>query len=398
MKPLYYNPSSIPSNYTGTNPITTYSVATVHQMQPAYYNPNLYNKFTFNSMMNLSQVTNSTSLGTSYTTDTTLIGPSYSNIIGGNVDPLNTSFSYQTIQFYSTVAAVSTQFSTYLTIYATDVTMESVTFNYRFGTELQTLYFSDNSSTSYTLTYENIFVQTVAYSGVVVETFYQASPNSPWQEIGDTPVTTSTNVFASYQTGVPNSIYGEQITTSPTAGYFTASSTFVNMLGSNIYTGLLVTTNSVIIYNNEQVSTYYSQSLSYQINIDNLTAALNSVTTTKYGSAVGSGIITVTTFSWAWFSEPGTGWTGSQYTLGPNYTFQTAVNSYLFNTYQVVITSSVDAVTQIQSLLTVQNNNLSNSQTFLNNAVTTLQSQVSLAGQIIGSLASANQAIITNIA
>ncbi|MFZ4115088.1 MAG: hypothetical protein ACOYK6_00015 [Chthoniobacterales bacterium] len=349
--------------------------------------------------MNQPQVTTSTYLGGNYITVTTLIGPSDNTILGGNTDPLNTSFSYQTIQFYSTVGALSTQFSTYLTIYATDVTMQSVTFSYRFGTELQTLYFSDNSSTSYTLTYENIFIQTVAYSGISIETFYQASPNSPWQDIGYTPVDTSSTTFTSFQTGIPNSIYNEQITTDLSPGFFTASSTFVNMLGSNVYTGLLVTTNSVIIYNNEQVSTYYSQSLSYQINIDNLTAALNSVTTTKYGSAVGSGIITVTTFSWWWSSEPGTGWTGSQVTTGNNFTFQTAVNSYLFYTYNgTTITQSSDAVTQIQSLITIQNNYLSNSQTFLNNSVTTLQSQVSLAGQIIGSLASATQAIITNIA
>jgi hypothetical protein len=171
------------------------------------------------------------------------------------------------------------------------------------------------------------------------------------------------------------------------------------MLGTNVYTGLLVTTNSVIIYNNEQVSTYYSQSLSYQINIDNLTAALNSVSGTGNGSAGGNGIISVTTFSWAWTSLPGTGWTGSQVTNFNNYTFQTSVNDYLYYTYNgTYITQSSDAVSQVNSLITVQNNYLSNAQTFLNNAVTTLQSQVSLAGEIIGSLASAAQAIITNMA
>ena len=42
-------------------------------------------------------------------------------------------------------------------------------------------------------------------------------------------------------------------------------------------------------------------------------------------------------------------------------------------------------------------NNLSNAQTFLNNAVTTLQSQVSLAGQIITALASGMETLINNI-
>ncbi|KAB2643281.1 MAG: hypothetical protein DVB29_06260 [Verrucomicrobia bacterium] len=347
--------------------------------------------------MDQSQVTFSTLLGeeniNNYATSQAFLSTA-----GGNIDTVNTSFSYQTIAFYSTVAGSSTQFSTYLTIYATDVFVQSVTFNYRFGTELQTLYFSDQSSTSYTLTYENIFNQTNISSGVSIETFYQASPTSSWQEVGYTYETFSSYVQSSGQTGLPNAIVGSGTITNATPGYFTGSSTFVNMLGSNVYTGLLVTTNSVIIYNNEQVSTYYSQSLSYQINVDNLTACLNSVSQTTGKSNMGEGTITVTSFSWAWYSLPGTGWTGTQYTKGHNYTFQTEVNSYLWNTYGSTISNSSEAVTQVQSIITVQNNYLSNSQTFLNNAVTTLQSQVSLAGQIIGSLASAAQSIITNMA
>ena len=397
MQPLYYNPTSIPSNYVGTNPITSYSVATTHQMQPSYYNPNLYNSFTFNSILDQSQVTFSTLLGKNHNDYTySELGPT--NTLGGNADPVNPSFYYSTVQFFSTLHAASTQFSTYLTIYATDVTMQSVTFSYRFGTQLQTLYFSEQATTSYTLTYENVFVQTIEAFSIAVETFYQPSPTSPWQLVGDT-VTGSlqTVMLGSMQSGLPNSIVGSGFA-SVDGGFFTASSTFVNMLGSNVYTGLLVTTNSVIIYNNEQVSTYYSQSLSYQVNIANLTAALNSVSGNNY-SAMGSGIITVTTFSWVWTSLPGTGWTGSQFTDWSSFTFETVVNSYLFHTYNgTKITNSSEAVTDVQSLITVENNDLSNSQTFLNNAVTTLQSQVSLAGQIIGSLASAVQAIITNMA
>ena len=397
MQPSYYNPNYIPSNYTGTNPLTSYSMAT-HQMQPAYYNPNIYNSFTFNTISNQSQVTLSKYIG-GIDYDNYQTTNAYSEVLGGNSDTLNTSFSYQTIAFYSTVSGASTQFSTYLTIYATDVFIQSVTFNYRFGTELQTLYFSDQASTSYTLTYENVFTQIATYSGVNVETLYQATPSSPWQVIGYNSLESSTNFMSSGRTGLQNKIIGENVYSETTGGYFTASSVFVNMLGTNVYTGLLVTTNSVIIYNNEQVSTYYSQSLSYQINIDNLTAALNSVSGTVNGSAYGSGIISVTTFSWAWTSLPGTGWTGSQVTNFGNYTFQTAVNSYLYYTYNgSYISQSSDAITQVQSLITVQNNYLSNAQTFLNNAVTTLQSQVSLAGEIIGSLASATQAIITNMA
>lgn len=397
MQPSYYNPNYIPSNYTGTNPLTSYSMAT-HQMQPAYYNPNVYNSFTFNTVANESQVTLSKYIG-GIDYDNYQTSGAHATVLGGNADTLNTSFSYQTIAFYSTISGASTQFSTYLTIYATDVFIQSVTFNYRFGTELQTLYFSDQASTSYTLTYENVFTQIATYSGVNIETLYQATPSSPWQVVGYNSLESSTNFMSSGRTGLQNKIIGENVYSETTGGYFTGSSVFVNMLGTNVYTGLLITTNSVIIYNNEQVSTYYSQSLSYQINVDNLTAALNSVSGTTNGSGAGSGIISVTTFSWAWTSLPGTGWTGSQVTNFDNYTFQTAVNSYLYYTYNgSVVTNSSTAVDQVNSLITVQNNYLSNAQTFLNNAVTTLQSQVSLAGEIIGSLASATQAIITNMA
>lgn len=389
MEPLYYNPTSIPSNYVGTNPITSYSIATTHQMQPSYFNPNIYNSFTFNSLT-VPNITQSIYLGSNLVEDLSTTGV-YDSFLGDSYDGF---YYYFTYQFYSTVNTLFTQFSTYLTIYATDVIEESVTFNYRFGTELQTLYFSDQSSTSYTLTYENVFSEGTFYNGTIVYTY-----DTDFSFQGETVVSLTSTTESSGRIGYANSIFDSSTIQDSGGGYFTGSSTFVNMLGSNVYTGLLITTNSVIIYNNEQVSTYYSQSLSYQINIDNLTAALNSVSNTGNGSGAGSGIITVTTFSWAWQSLPGTGWTGSQLTDFPNYSFSTYVNSYLYNTYNSsIITNSSTAVQDIQSIITVQNNYLSNSQTFLNNAVTTLQSQVSLAGQIIGSLASATQSIITNMA
>ncbi|MCF7729836.1 MAG: hypothetical protein K9M81_05660 [Chthoniobacterales bacterium] len=358
-------------------------------MQPSYFNPNIYNSFTFNSLT-VPNITQSIYLGSNLVEDLSTTGV-YDSFLGDSYDGF---YYYFTYQFYSTVNTLFTQFSTYLTIYATDVIEESVTFNYRFGTELQTLYFSDQSSTSYTLTYENVFSEGTFYNGTIVYTY-----DTDFSFQGETVVSLTSTTESSGRIGYANSIFDSSTIQDSGGGYFTGSSTFVNMLGSNVYTGLLITTNSVIIYNNEQVSTYYSQSLSYQINIDNLTAALNSVSNTGNGSGAGSGIITVTTFSWAWQSLPGTGWTGSQLTDFPNYSFSTYVNSYLYNTYNSsIITNSSTAVQDIQSIITVQNNYLSNSQTFLNNAVTTLQSQVSLAGQIIGSLASATQSIITNMA
>lgn len=392
MEPLFFNPINIPSNYTGTNPLTNYNIAT-HQMFPSYFNPNLYNSFTF-SFYPQSQVTYSSTIGTGSSTPTSSNEGSGTTALGGAQDGV---YSYLTVNFFSTLVWYSTQFSTYLGIFATDVQMQSVTFSYRFGTELQTLYFSENALTSYTFTYENVFLQTFEYLSVAVETFYSPTGGPDWTLIG----TTGTEPTQSIELGSIRNSYSTTIPLTYTvnsATFFTASSMFVNMLGSNVYTGLLVTTNSIIIYNNEQVSSYYSQSLSYQVNIANLTAALNNVSGDGL-DAQGSGTITVTTFSWSWTSLAGTGWTGSQVTSFASYLYSTTVNSYLSVNYGgSTITNSSVAVTQIQQLITVQNNDLANAQTFLNNAVTTLQSQVSLAGQIIGSLASAMQGIITNMA
>ena len=134
MEPLYYNPTSIPSNYVGTNPITSYSIATTHQMQPSYFNPNIYNSFTFNSLT-VPNITQSIYLGSNLVEDLSTTGV-YDSLLGDSYDG---TYYYLTYQFYSTVNNLFTQFSTYLTIYATDVIEESVTFNYRFGTEMQTL-------------------------------------------------------------------------------------------------------------------------------------------------------------------------------------------------------------------------------------------------------------------
>ena len=172
------------------------------------------------------------------------------------------------------------------------------------------------------------------------------------------------------------------------------SSSFVDLMGSNVFTGLIDTTNSIIVYQNEQVNSYYSQSLSYQVNIANLTVALNSVSQGG-ADAMGEGPMTYTIFNWEWHTtQEGYAGTPSSVLVSQGVN----VNGYLINVLGVAgITNSTVAVTQIQADITVQNNDLANSQTFMNNAVTTLQSQVSLAGQIIGTLSSIMQSIIGNI-
>ena len=249
----------------------------------------------------------------------------------------------------------------------------------RFGTELQVLYASTAFATNIIATYENIYTEQIY-----------------WYSVFPYPDTLCSTLVAS---GLYASLL-VQTTPIPQPDGLTVvgSSTFVNMLGSNVYSALLDTTNSVIIYQNEQISTYYSQSLSYQINIINLTAALNSVSGGNPDNA-GRGLITVTVFSWHWESTPN-GWTGSQVTDFNGYTYEETVNSYLYYTYGgTIIYGTGDGLptTIVQSLISIQNNNLANAQTFLNNAVTTLQSQVSLAGQILTALSSGMDTLINNI-
>ncbi|MBM3857156.1 MAG: hypothetical protein FJ390_04250 [Verrucomicrobia bacterium] len=292
--------------------------------------------------------------------------------IGGGLVPVYENYSTQILYF--------SQFSTFYSTYAASYQIDPVTFSIRFGTEFQNLYASTAYATNITNTYENLYTEQIYWYNIQTG-------------FGDTKDTTYTILGSGLSTSF---IYQSQLQTLQPGLTLVGSSTFVNMLGSNVYSALLDTTNSVIIYQNEQISSYYSQSLSYQINIINLTAALNSVSQGNPGNE-GNGTITVTYFSWQWETSPN-GWTGSQLTHFNNYTYEQTVNSYLYFTYGGTIIYGTDvAVNQVQALLSIQNNNLANSQTFLNNAVSTLQSQVSLAGQIITALASGMETLINNI-
>ena len=293
------------------------------------------------------------------------------------------SATVEIVENYSTQVIYFSQFSTFYSTYAASYQLDPVVFSIRFGTEFQDLYASTAYASNIVNTYENLYTEQIYWYDI--QTFINFSPYG-------SPIDLASSILGSglYSSFIANS----NIMTLQPGLTLVGSSTFVNMLGSNVYSALLDTTNSVIIYQNEQISSYYSQSLSYQINIMNLTAALNSV---AGADNTGTGLITVTYFSWIWESTPN-GWTGSQYTNFPTYTYEQTVNSYLYFTYGgTVIYGSDVAVTQVQDLLSLQNNNLANAQTFLNNAVTTLQSQVSLAGQIITALASGMETLINNI-
>ncbi|HLB34171.1 MAG TPA: hypothetical protein VJK54_08055 [Chthoniobacterales bacterium] len=383
MHPLYFNPLTPSSLPPLTNPLAGFTIVP-HTMQPRFFNPNLYDPFIFSKFPQLA-IFGSTLLGSSAISSFSTVGLVGTDIFS-TTNGSGTSFT--TFIFFSTVTFQSTFSVTSMTETGSYQQLLPVQFSQRFGTELQTLYNFQVAATDTFGTYAELFTGTQAFVQAEVFSYFGTTL------LGSTLGTLHSFYGASYLTtlstiALVNSYPGNQTVVA-------GSSMFVNMLGSNVYAGLLITTNSIINYENEQVSSYYSQSLSYQINIANLTSALNSVSQTDPTDATGNGDITVTTFSWVWFTTSG-GMSGSQVTNFPTYTQVEVVNNYLLANYGVVITNSADAVTQVQSLISVQNNNLENSQTFLNNAVTTLQSQVSLAGQIIASLAAATQAIIANI-
>lgn len=402
MEPVYFNLGNpqVSANYIGTNPLEGFTMEPIY-MDPAYFNPSLYQSFTFDQFPSLS-VYSTTFLGgndggISATTNGSL---HYAAIIsstnydpGGGVDDT----AIATAIFYSTYDSFFTQFSTFKTDYASYQMLQSITFSQRFGTELQTVYNAEFYATDTWNTYEYIFTEQVRYYSTAVQSLYRFDGDTEWSTYDITDVSTiaSTIVGSGF---ISNNTTAPSVYAYPSSSPFVVgSSMFVQMLGSDVYTGLLITTDSVIVYQNEQISSYYSESLSYQVNIANLTAALNSVSTTTDNNESGWGTITVTLFAWTWYTTTG-GWSGSQLTNFSSYLYTQIVNDYLSQNYGgTVITSSSEAVSQVQSLITTQNNELANSQTFLNNAVTTLQSQVSLAGQIISSLASSTQSIIGNI-
>jgi hypothetical protein len=388
MQPLYFDPLDSSGNYIGTNPLQTtgISIRTTEVTIDGTiwcHNPSLYQPYTFFDSPFYPYSYN----GPSTYLKSTLIGSN--SFVSSETTMQNKVFLFDTyatdigifalFEYYSTQIFYSSQFFTFYSTYAGSYQIDPVTFSVRFGTQLQTLYASTSFATNVIATYENIYTEQIY-----------------WYYLGDndnntkfSPVESALLASGLFSSFIVQTTQYQQADGLTVLG----SSNFVNMLGSNVYSALLDTTNSVIIYQNEQISSYYSQALSYQINVINLTAALNSVSGNSPDNT-GNGTITVTFFSWAWESSV-TGWTGSQI---QGYTMQETVNSYLFYTYAgAIVTNSSLAITQVQSLLSIQNNNLANSQTLLNNAVTTLQSQVSLAGQIITALASGMETLINNI-
>ncbi len=384
MQPFYFNPLDSTGNFIGTNPLKTTGIpvrTTVVSLSGAVpygmscFDPSLYQPYTF-----FTYPFPPFSYAPTTFFKSTLIG-SNEIVYTGNIEGVSSTNLYGDIyENYWTQIIYFSQFSTFYSTYASFYSIAPVVFSVRFGTELQPLFASTANATNVIAVYENIYTEAIYWYNIqTIDGIVPRPPKDMWSSL------LGSGLYATF-------IQSQQVP-QPDGMTFLGRSNFVNMLGSNVYSALLDTTNSVIIYQNEQISTYYSQSLSYQVNIINLTAALNSVSGGSPDNA-GDGIITVTLFSWAWESTHN-GWTGSQV---PGLTYEQTVNSYLYFTYGgTVIYGTALAVTVVQSLLSIQNNNLANSQTFLNNAVTTLQSQVSLAGQIITALASGMETLINNI-
>ena len=352
-------------------------------MSPVYLNPGLYQPYTFTEFPPLTYESTVLIGSYAYPYETTVSERDSRQL---SSEYYNDNW-YVTTQYYSTIVYFSTQLSTTDISYASYQMLYPVTFYQRFGTELQTISNVYYSETEILGTYEYTYSTSYIYYHDVVKTY---DIFGQFRGASAAPINSYLLSYGLDDYSTLNTV----TTTAQLSKADVGSSMFVEMLGSNVYTGLLITTNSVIVYENEQISSYYSESLSYEINVANLTAALNSVAGGSPDNS-GWGTITVTTFAWTWFTTT-QGWSGSQLTNFSSYLFSTVVNSYLYYTYDgTVISGTSQAATEVQSLITIENNNLSNAQTFLNDAVSQLQSSISLASQIIGSLASCVQTILS---
>jgi hypothetical protein len=370
MEPLNFNPLDSSGNYIGTNPLqptgipirtTVVSLGTAVPYGVSCFDPSLYQPYTFFSYAFPPY---------SYAPTTYL----KTTLLGSSVIYSGTTYSVYVSGYSEYATTYESQFSTFFSTYAAFYQINPVVFSIRFGTELQTLYGSTSFATNVIATYQNIY-------SIVWLTYNLQNPGQVFSSL-----------FASGL--VSSNLIKETLLPQQNGSIAIGSSTFVDMLGSNVYSALLDTTNSVIIYQNEQINTYYSQSLSYQINVINLTTALNSLASVDN---TGQAYMTFTTFSWTWESSAN-GWSGYQVTNFPDYIQSAQVKNYVYVYYGgTTVTDSNTSITTAQSLISIQNNYLANAQTLLNNAVTTLQSQVSLAGQIITALASGMETLINDI-
>ena len=170
MQPLYFNPPTPTSNYTGTNPLTDYNIET-HQMQPSYFNPNLYNSFTF-SQFPQTAVNTTSQLGSGSQNYSSVPSGAITTKIGGNSEGF---YEFSTLQYLSTVVYYSTQFSTFFTNYASYGLIQPITFSYRFSTELETLYFSQYGATDTINYYTNVFTQVIDFYSDAVVTYLEVS-------------------------------------------------------------------------------------------------------------------------------------------------------------------------------------------------------------------------------
>lgn len=152
----------------------------------------------------------------------------------------------------------------------------------------------------------------------------------------------------------------------------------------------------------QQVNSYYATAQLYQQNITNLTSALTDI---NGGDYVG----TSNPFNWyTGFITPPLPASG---TLPPgvNQTFQTAfwsntnVATMLSSLFGATLNTSGNTTIELQvngqtvnALISTQQNYLSNEQTFLNSAVNSIQSEISLVGQILNSITQTISEVISN--
>ena len=154
----------------------------------------------------------------------------------------------------------------------------------------------------------------------------------------------------------------------------------VQVLGTNLYSLLSSVTFSRLSIVQSQINSYLASALITQNNINNLTIALTDISSGNdpYGN---NSAITVT-------------WDANGSFTTSTSTIVQAVKDYVASapfslTLQTKGESSLvqqNNAQQISQAIANQQNSLSTEQTFLNSAVTALQSNVSLAGQIVQAL------------
>ena len=165
MQPLYFNPLVNDTNFIGTNPLATTGVPIKTTIYP-YFNPSIYQSFTFSNFPIQTYYTTNLLASVTYN-QPPVVGPLNSVVTGGHNDGVK---AWSTMEFYSLLDVISTQFSTFETFYASYLHIQPVTYSVRFGTQLQPIVALTQGAIDTFNTYEFCFSQQFFYYSYIVAT------------------------------------------------------------------------------------------------------------------------------------------------------------------------------------------------------------------------------------